>query len=53
MTKIDVVPENPFPVVCAWCKKVVGYSTVKESHGLCRECSKRLLEEYDNWTLEK
>ena len=52
MTKIDTVPESPFPVVCAWCKKVVGYSVIGNSHSICRECSKRLLKEYDNRSRE-
>lgn len=53
MTKIDVIPAGPFPVICAWCKKVVGFSAIGDSHGLCRECGKRLLEEYDNQAREK
>lgn len=47
MTKIDTTPEELSPVICAWCGKLVGYTEVGDSHGICRECSKKLLEEYD------
>lgn len=53
MTKINAKAEEVFPVVCAWCKKVVGYTSVGDSHGICRECSKRLLGEYDKQTREE
>jgi len=53
MTRINVTAEEVFPVICAWCKEVVGYSIIRDSHSICRECSKRLLEEYDSQAREE
>lgn len=35
--------ERLFPVVCSWCGKVVGFSEVEHSHGICQKCSGKLL----------
>lgn len=41
-----------YPVLCAWCEEqgrrtVVGYTTAKQSHGICPEHGKALLLEYE------
>ena len=32
-----------YPVVCAWCEGVTGYTSVPNSHGLCMACYERLV----------
>ncbi len=27
-----------YPVTCSWCKKVMEYGPVKNSHGMCDDC---------------
>jgi len=41
--EINSNPEVKYPVICAWCGKVTGWSVAKRSHSICRECSERLL----------
>jgi hypothetical protein len=43
MVKIDVKPEQLFPVKCAWCRKTTSFSTIKHSHSICQECKDDLL----------
>ena len=43
MVKIDVRPENPYPMKCSWCKKITGFSTIKGSDSICDECKDKLL----------
>jgi len=38
MVKINVKPEQLFPVKCAWCGKTTNFSTVEHSHSICTEC---------------
>jgi len=45
MTRINTQPEKVYPVVCAWCGKIVGYSELDHSHGICQSCSDKLLAE--------
>jgi hypothetical protein len=35
-------------LICAWCGKVLkrGINTDRNSHGICPECKKKLLEKY-------
>lgn len=33
-----------FELKCAWCRQVIGESTVKDSHGMCEGCYRRELE---------
>lgn len=44
---VDTYPKDAtlFPVFCAWCegrKTIVGWSTVPNSHGVCRKHEKEL-----------
>lgn len=37
-----------YPVYCAWCpgeKKIVGYKSLPNSHGICPECADKLKKE--------
>lgn len=43
MVKIDVKPEQLFPVKCAWCGKTTNFSTIGHSHSICKECKVKLL----------
>lgn len=43
MVKTDVKPEVLFPVKCAWCRKTTDFSTIGNSHSICRKCSNKLL----------
>jgi hypothetical protein len=27
-----------YPVICSWCGTVTGFSSVENSHGMCRPC---------------
>ena len=40
--EIDSRPEVKYPILCAWCRKPIGWSRAEHSHGICEECSKRL-----------
>jgi hypothetical protein len=33
-----------FDLKCAWCKRVIGGSNVKDSHGMCEACYLRELQ---------
>ena len=34
------------PMLCAWCQKVIGDSKCLSSHGICKECAKKELDEF-------
>ena len=41
-----------YPVLCSWClkqgqRKVVEYTTVEDSHGICPRCYERVMEEIE------
>jgi hypothetical protein len=38
-TREKIEPKD-FPVICSWCKKEKGRSTVENSHGICDDCAK-------------
>lgn len=42
MVKIDVKPEQLFPVRCAWCGVITSYSTIEHSHSICLPCKANL-----------
>lgn len=35
-------------VVCAWCGKIKQVGSLPTSHGICEECAKKVMEEYEN-----
>jgi len=41
---INSKPERRYPVMCAWCGRLVGWSIVEHSHSICRECSEQLID---------
>lgn len=43
MVSINPKPEQKFPALCAWCGCVCGFMSVKNSHGICTECSDLML----------
>jgi hypothetical protein len=45
MVRINPKAERLYNVICAWCRRVVGYSEVEHSHGICPDCAKKLLED--------
>lgn len=36
-----------YPVLCAWCKKIIRYSEVENSHGICEKCKQEMLKEVE------
>jgi len=42
---INSKPEVRYIMYCAWCRRPIGWSEVEHSHGICKECSERLLTE--------
>lgn len=43
--------EKMYPRICLWCKKkgiykIVGYSEIEDSHGMCEECKQEERERY-------
>jgi len=34
-----------YPVLCAWCRKVIGECIVEHSHGICSTCKDAMLAE--------
>lgn len=34
-----------YPVLCAWCKVVIGECEIQHSHGICAKCARQLLED--------
>lgn len=38
MVKINPKAEKLYPVICSWCGKIVRYSTIKNSSGICQSC---------------
>ena len=44
--KIDWQLKTETPtIVCAWCKKIIKKGSEVESHTVCCECKKKILEE--------
>lgn len=39
------VPTTPLRSVCAWCRTVLREGREPTSHGICRECAKKIKEE--------
>jgi len=39
---INSKPEVRYPMLCAWCRRLIGWSKVGHSHGICKECSEKL-----------
>ena len=37
---------GPYPVICAWCGRILRYGPVAHSHGICRECARGLMAEF-------
>gem|GEM_PF-3808907 len=37
--------QHQYPVICAWCKQIIRYSTVQGSHGICEDCKNKMLAE--------
>lgn len=46
MIKINPSPENPYPVVCSWCGRLLYYTEIKNSDGMCEDCADKLLTEW-------
>ena len=45
------MPTGKHPRICLWCKKkgihtVVGYSEIKNSHGICEKCKQDQLKTF-------
>lgn len=53
MIKINPSPENPYPVICSWCRRVCGYTKTKNSHGICQNCADKILTEWRQETVAK
>ena len=43
MTRINPLPENPFPMFCKWCGRLICYSVLENSDGICSVCAKNAL----------
>jgi len=40
--EINSRPEVRYPMFCAWCRKLIGWSRAEHSYGICMECSEKL-----------
>ncbi|MBI4851033.1 MAG: hypothetical protein HY819_04310 [Acidobacteria bacterium] len=45
-TILEVSFENRFPVICAWCNKPNGLSTIEGSTCICNNCFEKLMKNY-------
>jgi len=48
--EINLKPECRYPVMCAWCGRLVDWSNVKNSYGMCDECSEKFRAEASLFT---
>jgi hypothetical protein len=43
MVKINPLPENPYPMYCKWCGRLICYATTKNSDGICTYCARNAI----------
>ncbi|MEI9479163.1 MAG: hypothetical protein WCO26_21675 [Deltaproteobacteria bacterium] len=37
--------------ICAWCNRMMQNGTEPATHGICRPCGKKVMENHDRWTV--
>jgi hypothetical protein len=38
-----------YPVFCSWCNCIIGAAEIEHSHGICVECVKKEMEDYQEY----
>ena len=37
--------------ICAWCNRMMQNGTEPATHGICRPCGRKVMENHDRWTV--
>ena len=40
----NAISLRQYEIFCAWCKIIIGYGQVQNSHGICSKCEKKWLD---------